>query len=629
MWTIVNTSCQKIENVSSQVERLSLCMPIPIGQNDRLIDASGSYCLFEDLVGSVTISSSDVILDLNGYAISDGLNGVLVNAGTENVAIFNGFIENSLQEGILVQQGCSRISLQDLTLNACGQSQSVFSIDFLGDIANRVKSNRISNVAVSNGSSGIRIFNGDSNLLERITIDNINNDNEAYGILITGDVGSPAIDNVVDECFITTVSSFSSFARGIALVTTQNTMLQGVNIDKVIANGNGAGIYMNNGNDNYLSNGHIQAVESYFAGIGLDRAALGVFVLEEDNYTIDECFVENIYSSVSEASGFGFVGTQNGTVFNCHVKNVLAGLAGNTSTGFSIATFSQRSQNILFDTISASGISALNGGVRGLGIFDDAQAITVRNAFVQGLSGVDRSSGFYVSFATDVSLEDCICADVLNDGDTAGFVIEDAAFCAINRCCSSGVHSLSDVGAGYHILRSSCSSIHSSKSQNVTSVNGLAGGYVVQNSSAVVINDCESACNYAQDSAVGAAGFMGNDSTDVIYDFCLSQSVSVDLSSTGLANGFYMVRGSNIQILNSTSAMNDDAAFHLDVDSNSCLVNSCLASYSNQGFVDLAMTSTFINNNSLFNSALAANYIGVPLVGMLGDPTTLGLNLSA
>jgi hypothetical protein len=157
----------------------------------------------------------------------------------------------------------------------------------------------------------------------------------------------------------------------------------------------------------------------------------------------------------------------------------------------------------------------------------------------------------------------------------------------------------------------------------------LAGGYVVQNSSAVVINDCESACNYAQDSAVGAAGFMGNDSTDVIYDFCLSQSVSVDLSSTGLANGFYMVRGSNIQILNSTSAMNDDAAFHLDVDSNSCLVNSCLASYSNQGFVDLAMTSTFINNNSLFNSALAANYIGVPLVGMLGDPTTLGLNLSA
>lgn len=68
----------------------------------------------------VLITTSSVIFDMSGYGLSQigtdaGVNGITVNSNLSNIFIRNGIISNVTGTGILVEQGCKLVRLENIT----------------------------------------------------------------------------------------------------------------------------------------------------------------------------------------------------------------------------------------------------------------------------------------------------------------------------------------------------------------------------------------------------------------------------------------------------------------------------------------------------------------------------------
>ncbi len=85
----------------------------PIAPSGGMLDASGSYYLGFDVTGDMTISTSNVILDLNGHVVTGSIN---VAAGLSDITLTNGFITTSSANGIDIATGCININLNNLTV---------------------------------------------------------------------------------------------------------------------------------------------------------------------------------------------------------------------------------------------------------------------------------------------------------------------------------------------------------------------------------------------------------------------------------------------------------------------------------------------------------------------------------
>ena len=81
------------------------------------VDTPGFHILYTNVSNQITISVSDVTLDLNGATVSGGTNGIVINSGLNNVTIKNGAINSVSSNGIQVGAGCSDITLQDITVS--------------------------------------------------------------------------------------------------------------------------------------------------------------------------------------------------------------------------------------------------------------------------------------------------------------------------------------------------------------------------------------------------------------------------------------------------------------------------------------------------------------------------------
>lgn len=82
------------------------------------ISTSGFYRLASNVPNQITISASNVTLDLNGCIVSGGSNGIVVNSGLDNVTIKNGTISSVTSDGIQVNGGCTDITLDGITVNS-------------------------------------------------------------------------------------------------------------------------------------------------------------------------------------------------------------------------------------------------------------------------------------------------------------------------------------------------------------------------------------------------------------------------------------------------------------------------------------------------------------------------------
>ncbi len=93
------------------------------------IATSGFYKLATNVTNQITISVSNVTLDMNGCTVSGGTNGIVINSGLSNVTIKNGTVTGVTSDGIQINSGCNDIILDNITVKNClrGISGTQFS----------------------------------------------------------------------------------------------------------------------------------------------------------------------------------------------------------------------------------------------------------------------------------------------------------------------------------------------------------------------------------------------------------------------------------------------------------------------------------------------------------------------
>ena len=127
--TITNLSV----NVIVTVTAVGPCDPTPI-TSAQVISSAGTFCLANDIIGTITIDADLVVLDLNGKEISGAANGVVITSNHQCIVVENGFIKDTTLEGIRVNTDCSEVLLKDLVVVNCGSSgtgQDAFGIRFI------------------------------------------------------------------------------------------------------------------------------------------------------------------------------------------------------------------------------------------------------------------------------------------------------------------------------------------------------------------------------------------------------------------------------------------------------------------------------------------------------------------
>lgn len=98
------------------------------------INVGGFYKLAANVSDQITISSSNVTLDLNGHTITGGTNGIVINSNLSNVTIKNGTIDAVTLDGVQINSGCSDILLSNLVVK-----QALVGIDFDTSINSNVR----------------------------------------------------------------------------------------------------------------------------------------------------------------------------------------------------------------------------------------------------------------------------------------------------------------------------------------------------------------------------------------------------------------------------------------------------------------------------------------------------------
>ncbi len=89
------------------------------------ISTPGSYYLGFDVTGEVTISTSNVILDLNGHLVTGSIS---VANGLSDVAIMNGFATHNSNASVVSVDNCNNIQLSNITIrNSAGPGITITS----------------------------------------------------------------------------------------------------------------------------------------------------------------------------------------------------------------------------------------------------------------------------------------------------------------------------------------------------------------------------------------------------------------------------------------------------------------------------------------------------------------------
>jgi Right handed beta helix region len=172
----IKTILNKISEIIINVDEGCGLNIVPIAQSDipYTIPSAGHYCLQEDVTAvganAITNTQNNVTLDLNGFHITGGTNGI-ASSGSD-VAIFGGTIQNATSHGISLTGG-SGVSIESVVLRTNG--------------GNGLNDTGASNVHVSD-SSAI----GNTGVGFNVTADNhtfnnvIANENGGNGLTATG-----------------------------------------------------------------------------------------------------------------------------------------------------------------------------------------------------------------------------------------------------------------------------------------------------------------------------------------------------------------------------------------------------------------------------------------------------------
>lgn len=336
----------------------SPCKATPITAPTTII-VPGSYCLENDIVGTVSIAASNVTVDLNNHTISaPGQVGVFVTA-VSNVMVTNGRIDTTAV-GIELINGTDTIILSNISITNCSDSGIVINP---ACVATFIFDTTITTVA----NFGIHFVNGnDNSQCKRVRLVDCKG---AVGIGTTGSISSSlfedcqivdCVSNVVSctffnlengqfnqltRCSVTDVQnnggSLTALNIGSQSTTLESCILQGITSITNKAYG-----YVISGSTSVLEDCSALAVESLNGSVG--------FLVTGSTIMLNNCLVQTVSAITigSVVTGFDMNGP-GANLINCQAYQI-------TGTGFHVEASAVNS--------SLLNCEANNNGANGFGI---------------------------------------------------------------------------------------------------------------------------------------------------------------------------------------------------------------------------------------------------------------------
>lgn len=357
------------------IQALALCNPTPFFGGT--IANPGHYCLAVPLIGGtvnplITISASDVLLDLNGHILSlvSTATAISINTSASNITIVNGFFEGGLS-GVLTfsTNSYKNLRFENLEFNFPGtafeihqtsnilmhncisfnSAQFGLSIGTEGNLSDISQSILIENCNFSNGAIGAKIVSANDLLLkccsfnvnngEGFQCENLNsvlfdtcsfNDNGIVDAVFGNGMRMRLSANVhFSNCSFDRTSASSQQPAGLLLFSPTMQTTIDILAENSSFNGNVQYGVSLSANGNISCNKFVQCSAN---GNGIDGYHLETMGMPAG--TIKDIDFANCFACVNTAgSGFNVVNGSDICLVECTAKGNLVGFHLNANTG--------------------------------------------------------------------------------------------------------------------------------------------------------------------------------------------------------------------------------------------------------------------------------------------------------
>lgn len=395
VFTTLDFVCEKIETLSNN---LACLQDIPI-DGPTTITLPGSYCLIQDVNGSIIIDSDSVILNLNNHEISGATNNIEILSGHSEIFIKNGVIRNAANNGILIEEDASNIEINN--------------VDFIGN------------------STGVNLAGTMANnvsLIKFQTLKFIENTNRAiqgsyvanssiYNVIFQGNLGTRVIDiNNARSLSLLNVlvnnNSSGSSLSPIYITDSSNTAILHTQVHENTAETSLIGIELTNDQNTKVA-------ESTVHGNTLTGDCTGILTGTSRDIKIFECYINQNVSSGGNNVGIDSNNVQKLLVTNVQVNNNVCGPVSNC--------FGFNAENSCSDCTYLNSNALVNGG------------------------GVD-TAGFRCIDSTKSIYKECLSNDNVATNTAVGFELQNTGTSCILACIAKRNTGSADTGRGIYLL---------------------------------------------------------------------------------------------------------------------------------------------------------------------------------
>jgi hypothetical protein len=385
----------------------------------------GRYVIRGDAVTTLTsmptisIQSSNVILDLNGKSIAgSGLAGTAIEvAGAfENITIKNGIISGFHQRGISIANGVSNILVQDIKVTGTSSSSlSFIGFDFAGGAATS-KRITIRDSQSLNGLLGVDMEDCDGINFERCAF---GNNGEGINLLECTNVAIKDTD------------VNSNTTNGIDLNTCDNVLLE-----RLTSNGNKDGILVTTCNGLTIRNASFDNNSQFGMNLGSNNSVLNF---------VDSTFNFNARSGIEGSSVTGMY------IDSCQASN-------NGGTALATSTYGLFASGTTW-LIRDSDFSSNNNTSVGTGLRFGGNNFIIDNCTLCNNSSsaipASRATGLHLLSTVSCIVRNCtLNGNFSNDALTCGIEINTAATTLVENCTANGnvVLTNADIASGFRAL---------------------------------------------------------------------------------------------------------------------------------------------------------------------------------
>lgn len=335
-----------------------LLLAAPLSAATQYFSQQGLYVLASDIIGDdalggsgiITVSGSNITIDLGGHTINQGsgtsgVHGVYCAPHSKNITLKNGIIRGVSGNGILIEAGCSHITLENIALIDCleghllaaGTPGTPITSLLIDGCSCTISTTLIPAYVMSvTSSAGV--------LIHDVRIHDIESTDSALAGIIATECSGLSIENVT----ITEVAT-KSFT-GVTILQSPDSSLDNCFIHDCTTTETCIGLFIVGDQGTSISHTEIHDL----LVTGSDAEAIGFLCNDTYGSSFARCIARSIKAQGSNSIAYGFKMTNCDRMFqkNCTASLVETTLSGSDAYGilWSNVSLSTLLESIIDDT---------------------------------------------------------------------------------------------------------------------------------------------------------------------------------------------------------------------------------------------------------------------------------------